>query len=241
MLFFCYSIYYITSFNKKNICSQIVKILYLIITICAIGVLGSRTALLCLLLFMTLCDIYKRKKTKIIKRGFALALILVLGGYLFPLIYIYLYSKYGSEGLVFLGKDLFTGREYIWNYNIENLISSPTSLLFGTNVISVYEIDNNLHNMYLTILIRTGVVGVSIYWFLFLGMLRRCIKGIQKESDTLHIKISHTHLYVFLLLAILLYGFFEKSFTWAIFMPFGLYPFMVLMSNYYENKRICHA
>lgn len=238
MQFYCFSIYYITSFNKTNLQSKIFKLFYLIVTIGSIIVVGSRTGLLCLALFLILCTLYKIKKEKIIKRSFAWACILVLGGYLFPLLYIYLYGKYGNDGLTFMGKELFTGREYIWNYNIENLTSSPINLLFGTNKISIYQIENNLHNMYLTFLIRIGVVGVSLYWILFLGMFNRCIKKIKNEFRLQKINLSHIHLYVFLLLTILLYGYFEKGFSWAIFMPFGLYPFLVLMSNYYKTKQI---
>ena len=77
----------------------------------------------------------------------------------FPIVFVYLYdalSKTYLQNLTFLGKKLFSGRQRVF----EEVLSMHTNKLFGN--LSYFGFENS-HNALLTILVNTGIVGLTFY------------------------------------------------------------------------------
>ena len=79
---------------------------------------------------------------------------------------------------------LFTGRDYIQSYYLNELFSSPSNLLLGNSVTKYskimgigqeagreFFIEKSAHNTYLDILLSWGVIGTGIYFFFIYSVL----------------------------------------------------------------------
>ena len=221
MLFLCTALIFLFLYQNRDLRVRLLLAGMFVLTAVGILNLHCRAALICLVLFL-LFHLFRlaRKRPGVL---FGLAVVLCVAGTLMPVLYISLFNEVGLGWLNVLGKDLFTGREYIWRLNFSALTSSPMTLLFGTPRQFHYAIDNNLHNLYLFILVRGGLVGMAAYWSIFLAAFRKCTLGLDPTGAS--------HGYAYLALSILLYGFFEVSYLWNIFLPFGLLPFLVLSAR----------
>lgn len=131
---------------------------------------------------MLLYVIFKRQFDKSGKRFVrGLAFILCLGGVLFAYIYaVPLFEKIGHGQIYLMGKDIFTGRQVIWQDAFEQLSGN---LLFGIgNRLQSIAINNdtsgftNLHNQMMGWLTTYGIVVYILILLLIMGLLGIYVK-----------------------------------------------------------------
>ncbi len=154
--------------NKKLIFA-ILSILCLALQIVYI----SRTALLCCLMFSFVCLILRVSK-KNVTNHFARRTIFVMAvlGLVVAYVYCLLFNTVGYGKIIIFKKDLFTGREIIWNGAFEAILQNP---LFGVgsdlNTKLVMETGNvllsNAHNQPVGIMVTFGIPVFIIYYYLF--------------------------------------------------------------------------
>ena len=138
---------------------------------------GSRTAMLGCLLFLFFVIVMRGcKKTKTIenrKRLFYLIFLFSLLGLLLTYIYAeILYPAWGHGKFIIFGKDLFTGREDIWDKTFESV---KANLLFGVGSHlnqdyidrGYYELIQNAHNQPLGMLAAFGVIPFIFFYITF--------------------------------------------------------------------------
>ena len=96
--------------------------------------------------------------------------LLVLAGAIVPILYISSYEVLGN--IQFLGKSLYTGREVVWLHTWEIIKNAPI-LGSGTSeslVISIGEITDSAHNIYLAFWRTIGIVPTLLFvWCLLTG------------------------------------------------------------------------
>lgn len=188
------------------------------VTAVLIWLVKCRTALLCLLLYdlCVLCRPFQKKPSRLI--GFLV--LLIAAGCVTPAVYVWLYRMAGTERLSLVGKVFFSGRQDIWAYHLHSLTQSTVSLLFGTDKQSTLAIYNNLHSLYLSILLRLGLAGALCYWSIFLLLIGQRVTA----APGMNAKAWRA---VYMALCLLCFGFTETSYLWNMFFPFALLPFIM--------------
>ena len=167
----------ITAFVKYK------KIAYLLAALVCVGlqfVYGSRTAFFGLLLFCILCVLLRaRKKTFGFYTVFIAIIALAVCGVVFTHVYsVVLFEKYGKNFVSILGKDLFTGRERIWQLALES-IRNNFWFGVGSHLNEEYFTEGsvimNAHNQPLGILGAFGVLAlISFYLLLAYVVAKQC-------------------------------------------------------------------
>ena len=109
------------------------------------------------------------------KRYIFLVLLVIVIGLAIPVVYLYLYRS-GYNARV-LGKNIYTGREYLWGIVLDKLAESKIIMFFGAGAHAAEGL--NLHNNYLDILFNFGVIGFSIYYLFYVKIFSQCAKIIR--------------------------------------------------------------
>ena len=173
----------------------------------------ARTSLLALALYGFALLI---KKAKFIQDGKRFAWLILFGWILvliIPIIYIWLYKKFGDQGLFILGKNFFTGRESVWADAFGMIMDSP---IFGCGNEQVFagEFDS-AHNSLLAIWKTSGIIPVLVYVVLFV-FCKSISQNKHKTVDVLKVA----------LIGYLFIAAFETSYTDETMCLFGLLPLL---------------
>lgn len=158
---------------------------------------GSRNALVGLALYLIFAYVLKFSGLKMKKA--ILTTILALG-LLIPVLYVSSYNNsWLSSGTgTFLGKDIYSGRQEIWS---EALVANTTqNLVLGNSDLSLLKTlpSNSLHNMYLDISFKKGVVFLLVYLLIIRLFIYRNINMSNKMLASIFVLLT--------------YGYFESSF-----------------------------
>lgn len=178
--------------------------------------LKSRGSLIAVLSFVLLLLISRKIRKK--KIYFILAILVSIIGILFPFVYIGLFSR-GIQ-LDFLGKSLYTGREFLWTRMIQILNSHKGGWLIGlgSNVqIDTNQVTNNVHNDYFVSIVTYGIVGLLFFLSYLLSKLKPLLN--DEYSDAI---LPWSIMFISI---VLLLGYTETVTHWAtlyIFMFFSL-------------------
>lgn len=175
---------------------------------------SSRGSMLALALFLVLYLIPKKwmtAKTTVIAAG-----VVIVLGLLFPIVYLLLYRN-GIQFQIF-GKNLFTGRQEIWNNMFDLLNESPLNWLFGIGSHQTLRAEGsmNVHNNYFAVLVNSGVIGFVLYYGFLMTVFVRAARGIRKDSRI------RCLLCMFIASALML-GFFEITTLWTTTYPFAFF------------------
>lgn len=212
-------LYFNSKPNKSKSISLILK--FAIIIISFIGILNSecRSALVGFFTYILINNLNLLKKF-VNKNKNMILLILVVLGILFPIIYLNMYNNNVIFNLPFSDKSLYTGREALWDYMIDDLSTSPSKTLLGvgTNHMTGIGIINNFHNWYIGVLYSFGLISFVLYYSIIFKTIN---KSKNKKANIV-------------LISIFIVGFFESTFLWTTFQAF---LFMTLLiSNGLEVK-----
>lgn len=144
---------------------------------------GSRLALLSYSAFI-LVSLFLKKEISLNINKNCIRLVLV-AGFVLPFIYIYMFDIYQEQEL--LGKNFFSGRQYIWMDAIKGIRSYPimgsgTSILMNDGTIGYTD---NTHNMMLGVMKTFGIIPViTIIKYLFCYSDKN-VKNIYRNKTAL--------------------------------------------------------
>lgn len=177
----------------KNI--QQNKKINIILVLCCIFIIlltGSRTSLIAVLGTISFLFIYYGlfNEEKIIKIQYILIPIILFFAVLFIInnVKIEMFNRFTADSVMETGG---SGRSEIWQSALENVY--PKYPIFGVGIgventvaaLSPYGLPNNvgIHNMYITLLIQTGIVGTIIFLFVILKHTFYSLKSIKVNSN----------------------------------------------------------
>lgn len=189
--------------------------------IAAVGIwnTGARTALLVFGSTLFIQTVFESK----LRRNRKLLLIVLLGtlavGIAVPFLYVMLFQANVANSAVFLGKNVFTGRELIWINVFNYYLRNPIAYLIGTGYNDTFYIKGsfNLHNAYLMLAAQYGLI-ITIWYFSC--VLRVLWKSYDtEEPGPLKMKM------IFIVFATMLMGITEVSFSWV---PTLIFPGIAL-------------
>lgn len=159
----------LTMFAKKQ------KLLYFIVMVVCVMlqfVFESRTAFFGLIAYTVLFILFRAWKTSFRKYTVVISVIfMALAGILLAYFYIQIYEKYGY-GFELFGKDLFTGRQYIWQGAFTS-ISQNFWFGVGSHLnedlleLGYFDYVANAHNQPLGTLVAFGILGFTTFYLLF--------------------------------------------------------------------------
>ena len=158
----CFMSWAMMSMSKKV---RRLAVVFFIIGAYCIYKTEARTSLLALVLYGFALLI---KKAKFIQENKRFAWLILFGWILvliIPIIYIWLYKKFGDQGLFILGKNFFTGRELVWADAYDMITDSPI-LGCGNEQVFAGKFDS-AHNSLLAIWKTSGIIPVLVYVVLF--------------------------------------------------------------------------
>lgn len=160
--------------------------------------------------------------------------IIVIGlifvfSFIFPLIYLSLYNN--GVNLTVFGKNLYTGREGIWQ-NMMDAFSEKgiLSVLFGLgSKAALWEGHNlNVHHENYVIVVNFGIFGL-IFYYAFI--IKKLINVFKYYDDTLVRKA------LYFVLALVVLGFVESVSFWSTLYVFTLFGLGVLLGRTNELEK----
>ena len=161
LLFGVYSVL-IKAIKNRSKLMQIIFVLVLIKIVQMIIETRSRTSLIGVILITAYLFIFYKNK---------LPSWLVITGCSIPIVFVPLYLFLFDKGrdVIFLGKEVFTGRQFIYTMHLAYL-SDGIKVLFGNLPLEWFA---NAHNAPLSILCSIGLVGaITVYFSIFTNIIR---------------------------------------------------------------------
>ncbi|SHK14369.1 hypothetical protein SAMN02745248_01871 [Hathewaya proteolytica DSM 3090] len=189
---------------------KIIILFVLATSVYGIALLEVRGSLIPLIVFILLNyvipkDFYRKKQKRIVYANF----IIIMVGVLFPIVYLMMY-KYGINiEISFINKNLYTGREVIWNsffLTMEDTIKWLFGLGSRAELLGIGE-KLDLHNNYLAIIANFGVIGFVGYF----GFILKKIHFICTFKSLSDLKIS----LLIGFMCVLINGYFEATIYFA--------------------------
>lgn len=169
----------------------------------------SRTSLAMLLSFIMLVYLLPDRIRKSRRWMMLLVSAVILAGCVLPFFYVWLYQSGWFGGAVIFGKELFTGRDWIWNYIFEHMKMREMGWLTGIGAHGANITENqaiNTHSIYLNVWMRFGIIGVMLYFGFFL----RLVHNVYKKGTPDRFQMNSLMLAV----STLITGFFETTMHW---------------------------
>lgn len=210
------------SINKYIKCG--IKVLIIICSIYIANNLQSRSSYIAILMFAGIMYFIKKDLLKKKNILFFLYLIIVIGSFLIPSIYIYMYEhNINISNVGGITKSTFTGREIIWKKLFEIFQNSSSNFLLGLG--SKYEINGlgaDMHNNSMSILKNYGIAG-ALFLYGFIG---------TKVKKSEWIKIENINFFIAFLCSLVI-GYFE---TMLSFTPAAMIM-MVFLGCAIQNNR----
>ena len=192
--------------DKKKISAGLI-----LITLFAIYLTFSRTALLFFVVVMLGYLFLGNLISKNRKIAVILLTVIIVFGFVFPLIYIQLWKHYGYD-LKLLGKSFFTGREWIWSNLLDYMKEHPNTYWYGAGKIErLFWFESyNLHNTYFAYWTQYGLIASLLFWIWLISVVRGAYskdKGILSNRQVA--------MYFFILFTALV-GFTETNYNYVL-------------------------
>ncbi|MCH5154156.1 MAG: O-antigen ligase family protein [Clostridiales bacterium] len=180
----------------------------------------SRTAMLGCICFILLLFMFCRRKQYCLSKsaGYVMlffSLIGLLAAYWYSG---YLFEKIGRGNVTIFGKDLFTGRQYIWNLAFESV---KDHLWFGVGSdfntdLAVAQNNNalvNVHNQSLGILTSFGIIAFVIFILVFSYLVSQSCVANDKRKKKLSYRVP-----IVFFVSLLIMNFSETNFfySWSV-------------------------
>ena len=225
----------ITRDNEKN--SIKIKHLLFIVSIIAIVYCQARSAAVFLVIGLLGEFLIKKmaiKHSVLVKSGMS---SIVVMGFAFPLIFIYLYRRLGPE-VTFLGKKLFTGRERIWGTLLNYLNNNKQAYFWGSGKMESLNWHGifNLHNSYLAFFSEYGLLVTILFWVWVLVIAFRLIDDyralrFKKKSVLSETVVKSIGFIVFSLLL----AYTETNYTYILSIIYIVFAFGVSYRKEHKN------
>lgn len=183
-IFYLLTIIIVALLDRKKI-NKFIQIIIAVVGIWGIWQTASRMALFGILLWIILYFLVNKfLESKYVLLIYDLAYVL---GFLFPVIYVNLYTTYKQIDFSFNVKSFFSGREKIWMEFWQLLIDKPYMVLYGIGEWNgklkyLSATGANLHNWYLTITYSFGLIGVIMFYFTFRVLIKKASQNINDAN-----------------------------------------------------------
>lgn len=179
------------------------KIGLILLTFFGIYNCRSRGALLGYIFFIILFILGKFFKTLSKRRTlFIMLLVIIVFGLIVPKLYLYFYSQGISLNFGFTDKQSYTGRELIW-FNFYKYMDLNNWIFgYGSNATFFVNNELNMHNIYLSLIVNSGVIGMCIFFLYFKNLL------FNEKYTTL---IFNERIIIFYFLSLLILNYFEVT------------------------------
>lgn len=211
--------------------SRLLEILIYIISFLALLRTRARTSLVAFFIILVMEMILKKQIERSKKLSLLLITLVVVAGIIFPFIYVGLYMKgIITSDTLFLGKKLFTGRQYIWanlwHYLKENHAAFIWGVGYNTELYSKGTF--NIHNAFLMVFAQYGLFTVLLYLaYIFYSTAK--MYGKSKRISDLQFKCYQILIYV------LIVGFGETVFS---YLPNLIFIAMAIGIGYRERLEV---
>ncbi len=157
---------FIGFYAEKITDSVWIKLFIYAVSLVGIHLTKSRGSLLALAVVIVVEFVFRNAIIRSRRFAVTLLTLAIFGGIAFPFIYIALYNTgILTLSTTFLGKRVFTGRQYIWNNVVEYMLANKQALLIGTgyNEELYYAGTFNLHNGYIQLFAQFGLPVLLVY------------------------------------------------------------------------------
>lgn len=158
----------------------------------------ARTSLVAFVAILLLEFFFKKKFIKSRRASTFLVIAVIAAGIIFPFIYVSLYNTgIVTYDTIFLGKRVFTGRQYIWMNLWDYVQNNKGSYFWGVGYnTELYSAGTfNLHNAYLMIFAQYGIPFLGVYlWYLIHSVYS--FFGNKKQISDLQFKCYQIVLFV---------------------------------------------
>ena len=200
------------------------KMIIIIITFLGIYNCRSRGALLGYTFFVVLFFLGNKVKS-LSKRKvlFMLFIVVIVFGLIVPKLYLYFYTQGVSLNFGFTDKQSYTGRELIWYNFYRNMSLKNWIFGYGSNANFFMNNDLNMHNIYLSLIVNSGVIGMCVFFLYFKNLL-------FNEKYKILTATERTVIFYFLSLLVLNYFEVTLMYTPLIFL-------LVLPLNFIDYER----
>lgn len=180
-------LYYLMNEKKLKYKEKLKTIIFIVLSVILIVISKSSTGLITVMLLIPLLLFFngKRRDKIVLKVSILIAMLL-------PLMNI-TSSFLNNLIITIFGKTLtFSGRRYIWDYALENLVNNPiigsgfdsTKYYLSGKVIPIYErVASHTHNGFLELFLQLGLVGVVLLIVIIFITYRYTIMYNKKESN----------------------------------------------------------
>ena len=202
----------------------------------------SRGALIGCVLFFAGFVLFKAwKRAWKVKTAFIIILLLSVLGILVAYVYsTVLFEAIGKGNITILGKDLFTGRQKIWELTFASI---KDNLWFGVgsrvNEATIIEESNelyrNAHNMALAVLVSFGLVHFILFYLLF-SFLISTNGACRKKRNNYVLRAP-----VIFMGVITIMNYFEVLFFYQMAMPIVIVAYGFICNCRPERRQISHA
>lgn len=160
----------------------IMRVIFFVITLWGIWQTESRTSAIVFIIFNILYLISPKRLNR--KNVLVITAIILAGGLIFPVFYLSLQTNYKIINWVrtVTGKNLFTGREYTWNYLFQHLSGNGKAIIFGIGqkpAIQLASFLSNVHNSYLAYLMFFGAIGLILYFAFVMFLVNDICDGLE--------------------------------------------------------------
>ena len=163
-------LYLMTDLGESKSTKPFFKLIRVIATFVGLAMCDSRASMIGLfgviLLKVFFGNIVRQK------RGFLMLVLcsFIVVGTVFPIVYVMIYKSGSFDNATILGKNVFTGRQYIWMNVFDYLEEHPRAYIIGTGYNTTFykafgsnEGSFNLHNAYLMLFAQFGGVIFILY------------------------------------------------------------------------------
>ncbi len=183
--------------NKKN-CKFILVIFFINLVLTM-----SRTGILVVLIFAFLMFLCSNKVSKNSKIFIVLSFVVISAVVLIAIILFFpeVWNKLNSMFFRIEHVKNLSGRTDIWNVGINLLIQNPINFLFGVGRFystSLLHFETKtftqFHNIYLDILLTSGLIGLVYFSFIYYNVIRKIIKSnLSKKLKRMYICMYITY------------------------------------------------
>jgi len=200
--FFLYIAIISTFFIMQNSNRKLYKIIFAVFFINLLLTM-SRTGILAVLIFLILMFLFSDKASNKIKIIAILSLIIIFALTITNIILFFpeIWNKLNSMFFRIEYIKNLSGRTDIWSVGLNLLFENPINFIFGIgrfNSISLLHFETKTftqyHNIYLDILLTSGLIGLAYFSFIYYNVIRKIVKSdLDKDIKRTYICMYITY------------------------------------------------
>ena len=190
--------YKLFNFNVSHMFLILSRIILCALSFVSIWNCKSRTTVISMLFFLFIYFFVPREKwTR--KRLILLVVVIVLGGTLFPYLYLSLIKNSYVRNFVYeiTGREMYTGREIIWTTLMRAFDGRKSAWIWGLGSNAGDAVatkwGTNVHSSYWGIIMNFGVCGIILFIVLIVGIIDVALKNKENNPNKVNTNFPKKH------------------------------------------------